>query len=245
MKLPIALLFLLCTTIVLAEVVTVQQPVNVSVQCDNATQCFLLMPGQLPFPFDGHDVNFTTTFTHGLTYDNTTGTLNITLVQNITTVNVTTTNVTIVSCNTSSITISQDVQNALITGVASNISGVCGQACSIAETERLNLKQAILDAQSTQAKVETECAANIKSIKADLESQLNISRQETDTAQTLTAPWILIAIMAILTSVTVLVIQWQKSKPQKEVPAGPGAAPIPEEFNDPEEDFPVTRGRRR
>jgi hypothetical protein len=164
------LLFLVLVGGSFAANVTVSLPGNVTIVCNNASQCAGTAPGTLPFFFTAIDTNTTIPVVLSGTYEQ-----NITIVQNVTvnltnhTVEVITQNITVVSCNESPNTeaISNAVSNNIAAQLQTSLVTTCANACKPSEEERLGLQNQKADAERQWR----ECSFQ-------LEAQLNSSRKD-------------------------------------------------------------------
>ena len=168
------LVFLLLTAISSAAAanVTVTLSGNVTIVCNNASQCAGTAPGTLPFFFTAIDTNTTIPVTMTGTYEQ-----NVTIIQNVTlnsttinqTVEVLTQNITVVTCNESANAgeISTTVTNNLVAQLQTNLATTCGNSCRVSDDERNQLQAQKAEAERQR----NECAFQ-------LEAQLNSSRKD-------------------------------------------------------------------
>src|SRR5687767_7889269 len=133
-KLFLFFLLLLCIGGALAQNVTITQTGNVTIVCNNASQCAGTAPGVLPFFFTAIDTNTTIPVILTASYEQ-----NVTIVQNLTfnitqinqTIEVTTQNITVISSNESpnADAITTAVTNNLAAQLQSSLATTCGNAC--------------------------------------------------------------------------------------------------------------------
>lgn len=169
----VCVMMIVACIIVLARAETITQQSNVSITCNNQSQCVLIPYGSGPIIFTALENNITVPVSLSFTYQqNVTVVQNLTVIQNITTVNVTTQNVTVVDCNLSVaapiINVSiEKFQQDLSNTINANLATACQNACSIGNSDRQVLEQQAKDAnaQVEITRVNCEAAINITNMQ--------------------------------------------------------------------------------
>lgn len=164
-------LFLVLLTfacLVSAENLTAVVKTNVSVNCNNQSQCVIIPQGSAPVFFTANDYNTTISVTGSVSYEpvlvlNNT---NVTYVVNSTNYTIITQNVSVMNCTpTPPINLSADeVSRAIAATVSANIGTACQAACGVSENDRNILQTAKSTCDSQLSVSQTAC-----------QSQLNIS----------------------------------------------------------------------
>lgn len=164
----LSFLVMVCVAGVCAENVTLTLSGNVTMVCNNASQCVGTAPGVLPFFFTALDANTTIPVVMTGSYEQ-----NVTVVQNVTinvtqsnqTVTVNTQNITVVSCNESldAASISTTVTNNIAAQLQTSLVSTCSTACKPGDDERsvLQAQKADAERQYRECVVMGQAAANI------------------------------------------------------------------------------------
>jgi len=246
-KIVLALLFVLCASITLADTAT--QTATLNIVCNGEAQCVTVVNGT-PVIFSGNGSSVTLNIPVTFTYErNVTYVQNVTVNQTTTVVNVTTTNVTVVDCNMTGVDQATMEQN-IINSLSSSLTSSCSQACTASDAVRTDLQQRLSACEINLANATVQCEAQYLAVQAQCSADLNISRQETQQARETNTPWMLITVLMILAVGVYAWSEYTKSKPQK-VPGGPTVRTLPpemldeDEFGDEPPEQVKPRGKRR
>lgn len=203
-----------CVVMLLAYAAPVQQSMNISIPitCNDQSQCVAVI-GTTPFLFTGNSSNTTILYPFNYSYD-------AMMFQNIT-VNVTTQVVNVTYCNnTPNINLStNDIANQISGQLGPSITNSCRDACKVEDAERSTLTLGIAMCNTEKNNTIIQCEADKQSIRATYDRDLNISRQETQTAQDELIPWIILTGFFFSVGAVYAFVQWRLTRPQK-IPTG-------------------------
>lgn len=213
------LFFLIIIASVSAENVTVTIPRNVSIVCNNASQCYALSDGMVPAFFQGENTNTTLQLSVQYTRE-----LNTTVYVTNYTIEVT--NYTIENCSMPAAIDNEGIKNALVTGVTAglgtSLTETCRTACAeigknVAECElrASNALSSQVTAQTEAERYKTELNASqtICDVKMDsLTTSTNSLLRESENTK---KPWMILGVLGSLVVLIVLGIVVWNMRPRK------------------------------
>jgi hypothetical protein len=228
MELQKALYMMICVIIlallaisVQAENVTVSLQQNLTIQCNNASQCVTIINGN-PVLFSGTEANTTLTLPQVFTYErNVTNiqVINVT-VSNATTFNVTTQVINVTNCDQVApapiINVSTEQITTTITGnLAASIGETCKHACDLSSADR---EQLIIQAKTSQANLDVaseKCNAQLNSSNIMYQSLNETCTAQVASAKNQTYQWAtVVLILMLILAFGVGYFLWQGKTPK-------------------------------
>lgn len=216
------LLFALLALPVLGENITLSQSQNVSIVCNNASQCVTVVNGQ-PVFFPGADANTTLSVASSFSYEP-----NVFVVQNVTVINQTnvtveTVNLTVQACNASPIlNVSTD---QIVASLNASLLESCHAACGLSDADKNALQNQATQSQNALTVASAQYQASLNATVQNYESRLNISQKDLDVCESETNNWIVMVVILVLILAFWLFINYRNSRPPK-VAVGPVSEPM-------------------